>query len=439
ERGLERGAGLCGHAAAHRPARARRSRPAGGRDRGLRPPLGLVAVPRLHEDQHLRAVRELHPLGHPALHPHGRAGRALGSVDGAVSRRERLCRPFPRRAGDGGDRGLHGVRGDLRLLGRHHGHLRASGPAGVAALRLRRRLCDRHGRGRGHLGDPDPALGDPRRLRHLDRAEHRQAVHGGLRAGRHGGAVLLRGHLPCGAPPPGAGAPAREGGRRGENPLAAGRVADPARRPRGGRRHLWRRLHPDRGRGRGCHRHAAGRARRAEPGLGRDQDEPDPDRRNLGHDLHHPARRGGVQRLPGAVATADGRGRNGHEPRAASLCGDGEPSPVLHPARRRHGRAGHDPAHAAALLPHRLGARLRPPAGRAGNLVRHPGADRRRHRPHRPADRAQRLRGQRRGPGRADLADLPRRAALHRRRRGAPRALRRLSRVVADPGALVVL
>ena len=40
---------------------------------------------------------------------------------------------------------------------------------------------DRHARRRRHARHPDPAFGDPGRLRDRDRAEHRQAVHGGPR------------------------------------------------------------------------------------------------------------------------------------------------------------------------------------------------------------------------------------------------------------------
>ena len=62
------------------------------------------------------------------------------------------------------------------------------------------------------------------------------------------------------------------------------------------------------------------------------------------------------------------------------------------------------------------------PADEVGDLVRHPGADRRRHRPDRAADRPQRVRHQ---PIAKDVPiayDLSRRAAVHCHRHRAPRA-----------------
>jgi hypothetical protein len=96
---------------------------------------------------------------------------------------------------------------------------------------------------------------------------------------------------------------------------------------------------------------------------------------------------------------------------------DGAAPAVLHPARRGDGRAGDDPAHAAGVLSRRAGARFRHAHRRGRDLVRHPGADRGRHRADRAADRPQRLRGQRHGPRRRAARDLPRRAALPRHRR----------------------
>ena len=86
----------------------------------------------------------------------------------------------------------------------------------------------------------------------------------------------------------------------------------------------------------------------------------------------------------------------------AALCRHRGAARLLHPARRGHGRARHDPADPAGVLPDRLGARFRHAFRRRRDLVRHPGADRRRHRPDRAADRAQRVRRERDRARRAD-------------------------------------
>ncbi len=127
------------------------------------------------------------------------------------------------------------------------------------ALPLRRRLRHRHHRRRRHARHPHPALGHPRRLRHHDRAEHRQAVQGGADPGPACRALLLhrdrlvvrrRPHL----------APAALGrGRRPAGRIGLQRLARPAGRLDRRRRHLRRRLHADRGRRRRRRRHAAGR------------------------------------------------------------------------------------------------------------------------------------------------------------------------------------
>ena len=72
--------------------------------------------------------------------------------------------------------------GDLRLLRGDDRDLRPRGAAGAAPPSLRARPRDRHHRGRRHARHPHPALGDPRRVRDHHRAEHREALHGGLRA-----------------------------------------------------------------------------------------------------------------------------------------------------------------------------------------------------------------------------------------------------------------
>ena len=61
----------------------------------------------------------------------------------------------------------------------------------------------RHARGRRHARHPDPAVDHPGHLRHRDRAEHRQAVHGGPGTGLARRDVLHRRHRLAGAPQPG--------------------------------------------------------------------------------------------------------------------------------------------------------------------------------------------------------------------------------------------
>ena len=68
------------------------------------------------------------------------------------------------------------------------------------------------------------------------------------------------------------------------------------------------------------------------------------------HDLHHPAGRRGFRRLHGAVAVADIGGGGHRRLRLLALCGADRDAGVLHPARRRDGRARHDPADAAGVL-----------------------------------------------------------------------------------------
>ena len=92
------------------------------------------AAARLPEDHALLPVRQLHAVGHPAVHPDGRAGRARRAGARPVRGGDGAGRPPARRAGDGGDRRLRRLRRDLRLLGRDHRHLRPRGAAGAAAL-----------------------------------------------------------------------------------------------------------------------------------------------------------------------------------------------------------------------------------------------------------------------------------------------------------------
>ena len=294
-------------------------------------------------------------------------------------------------------------------------------PSARAALPELRRyrydagLRDRHDRGRRHARHPDPALGHPRRLRDLDRAEHRQAVHGGARSRacspRSSTASSSRSW--CGAIP--SSRRRIDAGRRGATRVASlhRRLAGAARRLRRRRRHLWRRLHADRGRRGRRHRDARWSAslqrtlgwREIKASLIQTAE-------TSAHDLRDPARRRGVQRLPRAVAAADAGRRAG---RRRSACRPMRSSSALLVFYILLGAVMDELAMILLTLPVFFpivhGARFRHAARRGRDLVRHPGADRRRHRPHRAADRAQRLRGQRDRARRADRRDLSRRAA----------------------------
>ena len=59
---------------------------------------GWGASSRLHEDQPLLPVRQLHALGHPAVHPDGRVRRALGLSTALFRAAAPLHRPSARRA-----------------------------------------------------------------------------------------------------------------------------------------------------------------------------------------------------------------------------------------------------------------------------------------------------------------------------------------------------
>ena len=186
---------------------------------------------------------------------------------------------------------MHGVRRHLRIIGRGHRHVRPGRPAGASALRLRSGLRDGNGRGRRRRRPAHSAVDHPRRLRDRDRAEHRQAVHGGADPGPAGGRALCHRDRrswcvlrPDIAPP----LPKSDGGRTRPRPArnVAGRAGDPG----GDRRHLRRRLHADRGCSRRLRRHARRRPGAATAWRIGDQGEPDPDGRDVGDDLHHPAR-----------------------------------------------------------------------------------------------------------------------------------------------------
>jgi TRAP-type mannitol/chloroaromatic compound transport system permease large subunit len=95
---------------------------------------------------------------------------------------------------------------------------------------------------------------------------------------------------------------------------------------------------------------------------------------------------------------ADRGGGDDRRFRLGALHGADRPAAVLYRARRGDGRAGDDPADAASVLPDRDRARFRNADGRCRDLVRHPRADRRRHRHDLPTDRPQRLRHLRHRP-----------------------------------------
>ena len=116
----------------------------------------------------------------------GALAERAGISTGLFRARAGLRGASARRAGDGGDLGLHRVRRHLRLVGGDHGDVRPGGAARAAALQVRRRLRHRHDRRRRHARHPHSAVDHPGRLCHHHRAEHRQAVQGGADPGPHG-------------------------------------------------------------------------------------------------------------------------------------------------------------------------------------------------------------------------------------------------------------
>ena len=306
----------------------------------LRLPVELVGVLRLHEDEPLPPVRQLHAVGHPAVHPDGRAGRAIGPLHGAVPRRRGVRRAHARRAGDGRHLGLHGVRRHLRLVGRHHRHLRPRRAARAAALQVRRGFATGTIAVGGTLGILIPpsvilvvyAITTEQNIAKLFKAAlipglmaalfYCIAIAWSCAAGRTS-RPMRRSHV-------------------GKRLQALGRrLAGAAGRADGGRRHLRRRVHADRGRRRRRHRHAAGRRAQRSLCPGGHRRQP-ADGRDHRHDLHHPAGLGGVQRLPGALAAADPGGRMGRPSSGLPpYAGHGLPAGVLHPARRGDGRTRH--------------------------------------------------------------------------------------------------
>ena len=147
---------------------------------------------RLPQGHRLRAILDLRPVGDPALPADGPAGHAGWTFARAVSRGDGFRRPLARRTGAGGGDGQRCIRCGLRLLGRDRGDDCTGGPAGNAALPLRRRFRRGDARGRRHARHPDTAVGRAGALRDHRRAEHRPVVRRRAAARSAGGGAVLR-------------------------------------------------------------------------------------------------------------------------------------------------------------------------------------------------------------------------------------------------------
>ena len=110
-----------------------------------------------------------------------------------------------------------GLRFDLRIVAGHGRDDEPGRAARTAALWLFRRVFHRHAGGGRHAGHPDPAQRDPGDLRHPDRAEHRQAVPGGVHSRHSGRDWLYYHHLDLCPHPPRCG-----GHARGRFPIPSG-------------------------------------------------------------------------------------------------------------------------------------------------------------------------------------------------------------------------
>ena len=159
------------------------------------------------------------------------------------------------------------------------------------------------------------------------------------------------------------------------------------------RRHLRRRFHADRSRRCRDRGDAARRPAAALAGLDRTQASLMQTAETSGHDLHDPARRGGVRRVSRAARSC--------RTQAAELVAQSGLPPYAIIALLMLfyillGAVMDELAMIlltlAGLLPDRAGARFRHAAGRGRHLVRHPRADGRRHRADRAADWPQCLR-----------------------------------------------
>ena len=239
------------------------------RQRRLCLPVELAGVLRLHEGQPLPPVRQLHALGHPAVHSDGRVGRALGPGD------RPLCGGAqPRQALRGGL--AMALIGACTVFGAICGSsvattatFGARGAAGVSALSATSRASPPAPSRSAAWSISHPAVHHPRRLCHHDRAEHRQAVHGRAHpgsAGRHALFASLSRSW-CGLRPHFA--PAAQRAQASSARRAAGDVAGHALIAMVDRRHLRRHLHADGSRRRGLRRHAGGGAGATAAGLAR--------------------------------------------------------------------------------------------------------------------------------------------------------------------------
>ena len=173
------------HAAADGVADADRDRDVRRRLARLRRPGRLAAVRELPQRPGVRALRQLRPVGDPALHPDGQLRLAGRHLEVAVRVRELGDGALSRRPGDGRRARLGRVRRDLRLVGGDGGDDHLGRAARDAPPRLLGAPRHRHARRGRHARHPDPAVGAARHLRDPRRAEHRQAVRRGDGARHH--------------------------------------------------------------------------------------------------------------------------------------------------------------------------------------------------------------------------------------------------------------
>ena len=202
------------------------------------------------------------PVGDPDVPADGSVREPRRAVAIAVQRGQRGDRPLARRRRDGGGRRLRRVRRDLRQLVGHRGDDGPGRASRVAPPQVRAGARHRHAGRRRHARHPDPAVDRAGRLRDPRGAEHREAVHGGVRA-RHPRRVRLHDRdRRLRAPEARLGTGRRTSHLARASVGAAGRLAGAAAVRGRHRRDLRRNLHADRGGG-GRHRRHAGLRRLA--------------------------------------------------------------------------------------------------------------------------------------------------------------------------------